>query len=87
MSAIRDAVEEALRREGQRVWHVEGGGRPAERPSGKRSSSSDASGSLAWLLIDCGDVVVHVLNPPAREFYQLERLWADAPHLSPDSHA
>ena len=91
MTAIREAVEEALRREGQRVWHVEGsassGGRSADRSGGQRSASSDVSEPLAWLLIDCGDVVVHVFNPSAREFYQLERLWADAPHLSPDSHA
>jgi ribosome-associated protein len=35
-----------------------------------------------WALIDYVDFVVHVFHPAAREFYQLERLWADAPlHL------
>jgi ribosome-associated protein len=34
-----------------------------------------------WVLIDFGAVVVHVFAPPEREFYQLERLWADAPTL------
>lgn len=38
-----------------------------------------------WVLIDYVDFVVHVFHPAAREFYQLERLWGDAPvyELSP----
>ena len=32
-----------------------------------------------WVLMDYVDFVVHVFHPQAREFYQLERLWGDAP--------
>lgn len=32
-----------------------------------------------WVLIDFVDFVVHVFHPALRQFYQLERLWADAP--------
>ena len=42
-----------------------------------------------WVLIDYFDFVVHVFHPAAREFYQLERLWGDAPThvLEPETAA
>ncbi len=35
-----------------------------------------------WVLLDFVDFVVHVFHPTLRSFYQLERLWADAPTLT-----
>jgi ribosome-associated protein len=42
-----------------------------------------------WILIDAGDVVVHVFVREAREHYDLDRLWEDAPRIplpSPATH-
>ncbi len=32
-----------------------------------------------WLLIDAGDVIVHIFSPYEREYYQLDDLWKNAP--------
>ena len=36
-----------------------------------------------WVLLDFVDFVVHLFHPETRAFYQLERLWQDAPALRP----
>jgi len=45
-----------------------------------------------WILIDIGDLIVHVFQEETRTYYDLERLWADAPRVdveateSPEAH-
>jgi ribosome-associated protein len=51
------------------------------REEGTRPIGREGSANAHWLLIDYGSVIVHVMSPPERDFYQLERLWADAPLL------
>lgn len=40
--------------------------------------SIEGAGSAKWILMDFGDVVVHIFLKDIREHYALERLWADA---------
>ena len=35
-----------------------------------------------WVLVDYGDVIVHIFGEEEREFYSLERLWSDAPRVA-----
>jgi ribosome-associated protein len=49
------------------------------RELGVRPIGREGAPGAHWILLDLGSVVVHVFAPPERDFYQLERLWADAP--------
>jgi len=49
------------------------------RAGGTRPLNVEGARGGRWVLIDYFSFVVHVFHPAAREFYQLERLWGDAP--------
>jgi len=40
--------------------------------------------ATGWILLDYGDVVLHLFTPESRNYYDLERLWSDAEELSFD---
>ncbi|MEI4484730.1 ribosome silencing factor [Frigidibacter sp. MR17.14] len=40
-----------------------------------RSAKIEGKDAGDWVLIDAGDVLVHVFRPEVREFYQLEKMW------------
>jgi ribosome-associated protein len=63
---LADAVTEALAKESQRPYGVEG------------------YQEAGWVLLDYGDVIVHIFSEEQRAFYGLERLWSDAPRVTAD---
>lgn len=53
----------------------------ALKREGRRPHHVEGLAQGRWVLLDFVDFVIHVFHPTLREFYQLERLWADAPLL------
>jgi len=47
-----------------------------------KAYSSHGSPDSGWMLLDFGDVVIHIFHSEKRAFYALEDLWNDAPRLS-----
>ncbi|WP_143715444.1 ribosome silencing factor [Alkalithermobacter paradoxus] len=41
----------------------------------------DGHNTSRWILLDYGDVMVHIFHTEERAFYDLERLWKDAPYI------
>ena len=41
-----------------------------------RLSRVEGKDASDWVVIDTGDVIVHIFRPEVREFYQLEKMWA-----------
>lgn len=48
------------------------------KDKGVLMNNAGSQGSKDWLLMDYGDVIVHIFNTESREFYSIENLWADA---------
>lgn len=42
------------------------------------AKSTEGYENANWILVDYGDIMLHVFNPESREFYNLDRLWRDA---------
>ncbi|MBE0484957.1 ribosome silencing factor [Marinobacter sp.] len=51
------------------------------KDQGVKANNVEGAGGSDWILVDLGDVVVHLMLPAAREFYDLERFWRDAPDV------
>ena len=64
-----EAISDEIQRELQKA-----GERPIRREG--------MGGSSKWILLDYGDLVIHIQHPEVRSYYALERLWGDCPKLN-----
>jgi ribosome-associated protein len=55
------------------------------RESGIRPIGVEGRGHARWVLIDYGDVVVHIFEDDTRQYYELEKFWLDAPRIAPNA--
>ena len=51
------------------------------REEGRTPLSVEGADENQWVVMDYGDVVIHLFYEPVRAFYELEKLWAEAPEL------
>ena len=53
--------------------------RDAVRDAGFEKPRLEGEGNGEWIIVDCGQAVVHVMQPTFRQYYHLEELWGDKP--------
>lgn len=49
--------------------------------AGVKAVRREGVSQARWVLLDFGEIIVHVQHEEDREFYALERLWSDCPHI------
>lgn len=53
--------------------------RDAVKQAGGQIVSTEGESAGEWVLVDCGDAVVHIMQPAIREYYALEEIWGGKP--------
>lgn len=51
-------------------------------PRGIKPLGVEGREGSRWVLVDYNDVILHIFRKEAREFYNLDRLWGDAPQIA-----
>lgn len=54
------------------------------KEAGFRLNHAEGFQTKSWILLDFGDIVVHLFNKEDREFYNIERIWGDAKFVELD---
>src|SRR6476659_5031435 len=82
LAGVSDMTDYFLIASGTSDTHVRSLGRSVledmKKETGERAHHVEGLEQGRWVLLDYVDFVVHVFHPTLRNFYQIERLWADA---------
>jgi len=82
-TSVTDILVIASGRTGRQVRALANNVQEMVKERGVTPLGSEGTHDSGWILIDLGDVVVHVMLPETRDFYNLEKLWGeDAPEES-----
>ena len=87
-STISDYMVVATGRSQRHVRTIAEHLRERIKADGIHTPSPEGVPQCDWVLIDAGDVIVHVFRPEVRTFYNLEKMWSQAltgPEFSPDA--
>jgi ribosome-associated protein len=75
-SSIADYMVIASGRSQRQVWAMAEHLRDTLKASGLRQVHVEGRAQSDWVLVDAGDIVVHLFKPELRAFYALEKMWA-----------
>lgn len=85
MTVITDFMVIASGRSSRQVKALTDRVREAARGCGAEVIGLEGETAGEWVLVDLGDIIVHIMQPESREFYQLEKLWEGTPSQQADA--
>ncbi|MBL4794333.1 MAG: ribosome silencing factor [Pseudomonadales bacterium] len=79
ISSVADAMIVASGTSSRHVKSLSENVKEVVRENGIQPLGIEGAETAEWILVDLGDVIVHIMQPSTREFYDLERLWTARP--------
>ncbi len=65
----------------RQIKAISGGVQEALDKSGMKRVGHEGSPESGWVLLDYGDLMIHIFAPEQRDYYKLEELWKEAPRV------
>jgi ribosome-associated protein len=85
-SSIADVMVIATGRTDRHVGAIADQLRKKLKDSGLETVRVEGTEACDWVLVDAGDIIVHVFRPEVREFYNLEKMWSGERPVDASSH-